>query len=236
MAHQKKILLVILAALFLLGGCTQIKTWIPWGTKTPVTGNTPEALYRQGVEEYKAGNYKRSMDIFQTVKEQYPLNPTALLAEIGIADSHYSGKEYPEAVLAYSEFVNLHPTNENLPYVMYQIGMSHYKQMSTIDRDQTDAFNALKEFERLGSRFPGSRFAVMAEKMVRDCKKIIGEKELYVGEFYLKKGDYQAALRRFEGIASNYAHVGLDDQVKRFIDETKRRIAAQEAKEKGKKK
>jgi outer membrane protein assembly factor BamD len=152
------------------------------------------------------------------------------MAEIGIADSFFSGKEYPEAGLAYGEFLNLHPTNENLPYVMYQIGMSYYNQITTIDRDQSEAFKALKEFERLIARFPGSKFSVMAEKMVRDCKKAMGEQELYVGEFYFKIKEYRAALRRFEKIAREYANVGLDDKVSRFIGETKRRIAETEAK------
>ena len=113
---------------------------------------------------------------------------------------------------------------------MYQIGMCYYNQITTIDRDQSEAFKALKEFERLIARFPGSKFSVMAEKMVPDCKKAMGEQEFYVGEFYFKIKEYRAALRRFEKIAREYANVGLDDKVSRFIGETKRRIAETEAK------
>jgi len=227
MARNKRILQLLLAAVFLLGGC---KMWLPWGTKTEKVRTTPDGLYQQGLEEYKGGDYKRSMEIFQRVKEEYPLSPLAIMAEIGIADSFFSGKEYPEAGLAYSEFLNLHPTNDNLPYVMYQIGMSYYSQMTTIDRDQSEAFKALKEFERLITRFPDSKFSVMAEKKVRECKKAMGEKEFYVGEFYFKIKEYRAALRRFEGITRDYAHVGLDDKVSRYIGETNKRIAEQEAK------
>jgi outer membrane protein assembly factor BamD len=227
MARNKRILLVLLTVVFLLGGCM---SWLPWGKRTDMARATPDGLYQQGLEEYKDGNYKRSVELFQRVKEEYPLSPLAIMAEIGIADSFFSGKEYPEAGLAYSEFLSLHPTNENLPYVMYQIGMSYYNQMTTVDRDQAEAFKALKEFERLIARFPGSKFAVMAEKMVRDCKKAMGEKEFYVGEFYFKIKEYRAALRRFEKITRDYANVGLDDKVNRFIGETKRRIAEQEAK------
>ena len=227
MARNKRILLVLLALVFLIGGC---KMWLPWGKKTDMARSTPESLYQQGLEEYKDGSYKKSVELFQRVKEEYPLSPLAIMAEIGIADSFFSGKEYPEAGLAYGEFLNLHPTNENLPYVMYQIGMSYYSQMTTIDRDQSEAFKALKEFERLIARFPGSKFAVMAEKMVRDCKKSMGEKEFYVGEFYFKIKEYRAALRRFEKIEREYSNVGLDDRVGRFIGETKKRLAAKEAK------
>jgi outer membrane protein assembly factor BamD len=227
MVRNKRILLLLLAVVFLLAGC---KMWLPWGKKAEMARSTPDGLYQQGLEEFKAGSYKRSVELFQRLKEEYPLSPFAIMAEIGIADSFFSGKEYPEAGLAYGEFLNLHPTNENLPYVMYQIGMCYYNQITTIDRDQSEAFKALKEFERLIARFPGSKFSVMAEKMVQDCKKAMGEQEFYVGEFYFKIKQYRAALRRFEKIAREYANVGLDDKVSRFIGETKRRIAETEAK------
>ena len=227
MVRNKRNLLLLMTVVFLLAGC---KMWLPWGKKVEMARATPDGLYQQGLEEYKDGNYKRSVELFQRLKEEYPLSPLALMAEIGIADSFFSGKEYPEAGLAYSEFLNLHPTNENLPYVMYQIGMSYYNQITTIDRDQAESFKALKEFERLIARFPGSKFSVMAEKMVRDCKKAMGEQEFYVGEFYFKIKEYRAALKRFEKIARDYANVGLDDKVNHFIGETKRRIAETEAK------
>ena len=91
---------------------------------------------------------------------------------------------------------------------------------------------ALKAFERLMARFPESRFASQAEKMIRECKKTLGEQEFYVGEFYLTNGKYQAALRRFEKVIRDYANVGLDYKANRYILETKRLMAEEEAKKK----
>jgi len=210
-------------------GCTF--SW-PWTKKTTMARTTPDGLYQQGVQYYKDGNYKRSVEVFQRLKEEYPLSTLAIMAEIGVADSHFSGKDYPEAGLAYREFINLHPANENLPYVMYQLGMCHFNQMTTIDRDQSEALKALKEFERLTARFPGSKFSFLGEKMVRECKKILGEQEFYVGEFYFKNKQYRAALLRFEKIAREYANVGLDYKVSHYIIESKRRLAEEEAKKK----
>ena len=229
MARNKRVFLVLLAVVFLLSGC---KMWLPWAKKVEMARATPEGLYQQGLQEYQEGGYKRSVELFQRVKEEYPLSPLAIMAEMGIADAYFSGKQYLEANLAYSEFLNLHPTNENLPYVMYQIGMCHFNEITTIDRDQSEAFKALKEFERLMARFPGSKFSFMAEKMVRDCRKTLGEQEFYVGEFYFNIKEYRAALHRFEKIARDYANVGLDYKVNSFIVETKRRIAEADAKKK----
>lgn len=227
--RNKRILLLLLVLVTIFSGCTF--TW-PWVKKVPMGRATPDGLYQQGVEYYKGGNYKRSVEIFQRVKDEYPLSELAVLAQIGVADSYYSNKDYPEAALAYREFISLRPTNENLSYVMYQLGMCHFNQITTIDRDQSEAFKALKEFERLTARFPGSKFAFLGEKMIRECKKILGEQEFYVGEFYFNNKQYRAALLRFEKIAREYANVGLDFKVGYYISEAKRRLAEEEAKKK----
>ena len=90
---------------------------------------------------------------------------------------------------------------------MYQIGMCHYKQMLSIDRDQTETVRAAKEFEKLLARFPDSKFSLMAEKMLSECRVLIAEHEFYVGEFYFKQKKYQAALKRFETINREYANL-----------------------------
>lgn len=227
--RNKGILPLLLVLALIVTGCTF--TW-PWAKKTSLTRVTPDGLYQQGVEYYQDGSYKNAVEVFQRVKEEYPLSKLAILAEMGIADSYFSGKDYFEADLAYREFLNLHPTNENLSYVMYQIGMCHFNQISSIDRDQSETFKALKEFERLTARFPTSKFSFLAEKMIRECKKILGEQEFYVGEFYFNIKQYRAALRRFEKIVREYANVGLDYKVSYYIIESKRRLVEEEAKKK----
>ncbi len=162
------------------------------------------------------------------LKEEYPLHNLAILADIGIADSYYSDKEYMEAESAYSDFITLHPTNENVPYAIYQMGMCHYNQIETIDRDQTATIKAKKEFEKLVSRYPDSKFSTMAEKLLRECKQKLAEQEFYVGQFYFKQKKYQAALARFETVARDYANIGLDYKVEYFINETKAKIAEEE--------
>ena len=97
--------------------------------------------------------------------------------------------------------------------------------MTTIDRDQSEAAKALKEFERLAVRFPNSKFAVMAEKMIRECKMKLAEHEFYVGNFYFKQKKYNAALKRFEIITRDYAGVGMDLKVASYVTETKARLA-----------
>jgi len=222
-------IIVLLALVSVLGGC---EWWGKMGKAPDYSRTKPENLYAEGVEFYQKGNYDKAVEVFQALKEEHPLSQYALLAEIGIADSYFSDKKYTDAEANYSDFINLHPTNSNIPYAMYQIGMCHFEQMSSIDRDQTETVRAKKEFEKLISRYPESKFSVMAEKVLRECKRRIAEHEFYVGEFYFKNDRYKAALKRFELIAREYANLGLDYKTAYFINESKKRLAEEEKREK----
>ncbi len=190
--------------------------------------NSPEALYESGVEFYQKEKYQKAIEAFQRVKEEYPLSKYALMAELGIADSYFSDDFFAEAEMNYSEFINLHPTNPNIPYVIYQLGMCHYRQMLSLDRDQIETIKAKKEFERILSQFPASKFASLADQKLRECRQRLAENEFYVGRFYFIIKQYKAALKRFETVARDYSNLGLDYKVNYFIGETKRRIAREE--------
>jgi outer membrane protein assembly factor BamD len=228
--------------LFCIAGC-QLSLF----KKDAMVKGTPEGLYSRGALEYQDGNYKKAREYFTRLREEYPLHNLASLADMGIADSYFSDKSYftdkgyVEAETAYNDFINLHPINENVPYAIYQVGMCHYHQIEAIDRDQTEAVKARKEFEKLVARYPESKFVTMAEKLIRECKQKQAEHEFYVGKFYFIQKKYQAALTRFEKIAREFANIGLDYKVEYLISETKIKIAEeeklkkdQEAKEKAK--
>jgi outer membrane protein assembly factor BamD len=209
---------------FLLSSLTGCAWWDNMWGREPRMRQTPEGLYQRGIEHYKKGDYKKAIEAFTRVRDEYPLNPVALMAEMGIADSYFENEQYIDAEVAYNSFVELHPTNPNVPYAMFQLGMCHYHQMQTIDRDQTETQKSRKEFERLIARFPQSKFAIMAEKNLREVKQHLAEHEFYIGEFYYRTGRYDAALKRFEGVQRDYANLGLDYKTGRYIEETKQRI------------
>lgn len=219
-----KIILSVLLTLFVVSGCEFLDLFM----KKDLPRSSAEGLYARASEEYNKGSYKKAQEYFLRVKEEYPLHELAVLADIGVADSLYSDKEYAQATDAYSDFISLHPLNENVPYAIYQMGMCHYKQMEAIDRDQTETVKARKEWEKLIDRYPQSKFSPMAEKMLREVKQKLAEREFYIGEFYLKQKKYQAALARFEKIAREYPNVGLDYKVEYYINETKAKIAEEE--------
>jgi outer membrane protein assembly factor BamD len=219
-----KIVLLILLLTLICSGCSFLNIF---GKHEPAKA-PPEGLYSKASVEFNGGHYKKAQEDFLRLKEEYPLHELAILAEVGIADSLYSDKEYAEAENAYGDFISLHPVNENVPYALYQLGMCHYNQIGAIDRDQTETIQAKKEWEKLVARYPESKFFAMAEKLIRECKQKLAEHEFYVAKFYLRQKKYQAALSRFEELTHVYPNIGLDYKIEYYINETKAKIAEEE--------
>jgi outer membrane protein assembly factor BamD len=139
------------------------------------------------------------------------------VAELKIADAHYYLDHYAEAVTAYEEFEQLHPRNEAIPYVIYQIGRCYYDQIDTIDRDQTSARKALETFRRLIRQFPEDPYAIKAHTHITICLQSLAGHEIYVGKFYLRSKHYRAALERFKAVISEYPDVGMHYQALQYI-------------------
>lgn len=222
MARYLRIAITIIMAV-LCAGC------FLW-TTAPPERETPESLYEKGHKDYQEKNYKEAIESFQRLKEEYPLSTYAISAELGIADSYYHDEDYISAEAVYREFIDFHPTNDNLPYVVYQIGMCHFSQMLDVDRDQTETRLAKESFEKVIARYPTSTYSFTAEQKLRDCRKRLGEHEFYVGEYYFNRENYRAALSRFEIIARDYSNLGLDYKVSYYIHETRRLLSKEEKK------
>ncbi len=178
---------------------------------------TAKELVNEGINEFNNGNYEYSINAFEKLKDWYPFSKFAVLAEIKIADANFRLKKYEEAARAYKEFTNLHPTNEAVPYAIYQNGLCYFNQVDTVDRDQSSAKTALDIFNRLIKQFPKNIYVNQAKAHKKKCLKSIAGHELYVGLFYFKTKHYKAALNRFKSVVCNYPDVGVHKKALRYI-------------------
>jgi outer membrane protein assembly factor BamD len=218
---MKSFLSACLITLMLFSGCA-------WFGKSKNEKQAFE-LIQDGVEYYDSGRYKQALANFEQLKNWYPFSKYAILAELKIADAHYHLNQYPEAIVAYEEFERLHPRNEAIPYVVYQIGMCHFEQMDAIDRDQTPALKALEVFRRLVQQFPDDPHAQLARSHIVVCMQSITGHELYVGRFYFKAKNYKAAMQRFLTVVTQYPDVGGHYEALSYIAKCKAYLTEDDA-------
>ncbi|MCF6245858.1 MAG: outer membrane protein assembly factor BamD [Desulfobacula sp.] len=193
---MKKLIFIVCAAL-LISGCGLFE-------ENYVMEKNAEQLVSEGSSAFVSKDYKTALKAYTDLKDWYPFSKYATLAELKIADSHFRLEEYGEAIVAYEEFEKMHPKNEAIPYVIYQIGLSWFNQLGTIDRDHTPAKKALTHFNRLVDQFPLDEYAQKASEHYKKCMANLSGHELYVADFYMRTQKYKAALNRYEYLIKTY--------------------------------
>ncbi len=191
--------------LVLLLGCA--------GKKVKTVEGDPETLYRQGLIRFNKRDYSEALKKFEQLKSSFPDSPPyTVWAELKVGDCHFFKKEYVEAIAAYEEFKKIHPTHEEMPYVQYQIGMAYFNQMLTLDRDQTFTKRSLSNFEYLVANYPPSLFTEKAKEKIEICIKRLADHEFYIGNFYYKRGNVQAASLRFQELLMKFPGTSEEDK------------------------
>jgi outer membrane protein assembly factor BamD len=222
--NQGLSLVLIGVVLLQISGCGYFKLG---GTKE--LEQTPEALMNEGINAYQRKKYSKAIEAFQKMKDRFPYNQYAIVAELKLADSYFLNKDYALAAAAYKEFEKLHPANEIIPYIIFQTGMCYFKEMPTIDRDQSFAQQAIGEFERLVKTYPQSEYVDKAQENLVIAQKNLVSHEFSIGEFYFKHKKYDAALGRFEGILSRFPGVPYPKQMDSHIQICKDQLAKAQA-------
>ena len=157
------------------------------------------------------------------LKTEYPFSPQLTDAELKIADAYYLNQQYPEAINAFKEFQSMHPTNENIAFVVYRLGQAHLDQFTSIERDQKNTEIAKTYFENVITNYPKSPYASAAREQLAKSVGYLAEHEFNVASFYLQQEKYPAARERFEEIVRKYRGTPVAAKSLFFLGESYRK-------------
>ena len=165
---------------------------------------TPDAMVMEGMDAFKEGQYSDALKIFEELRDNFPFSQYSLLADLKAADCRYFMADYAEALDLYEEFESNHPTNEAIPYVLFQIGMCSYKQIGTIDRDTSGAVRAMQAFSRLLRFFPESPYTNEVKARLRAGRNFLARHEMYVAAYFVRTEEFKQAEGRLKFLLATY--------------------------------
>lgn len=214
------ICLTALLILFPLTGCSKEKWASSLGFREK-TAESAETLVMRGLDAYEHGKYEKAKKSFEALLSQFPFSEYSLLAELKTADSSFYLGNYEEAALLYKDFEERHPTNEAVPYVMFQMAMCYYNQINSIDRDSGNAVNAINAFYRLLRAFPNTAYNDEAKFRIRAARNFLANQEYYVATFYVRKHSYDEAQARLEFLLKEYPESVVAPDAQTLLDALK---------------
>jgi outer membrane protein assembly factor BamD len=161
-------------------------------------------LYTAGKRSMDTGDYEQAAKLFDEVERQHPYSVWARRAQLMSAFNYYLAKKYTEAISSAQRFVSIHPGNAEAPYAQYLIAMSYYEQIADVTRDQSITQSASDAFGELIRRYPDSRYASDARQRLDTIKDHLAGKEMEVGRYYQRAGQWLAATYRFRSVVDKY--------------------------------
>ncbi len=194
---KKKLLVFIF--LFLLNACSSDKNIV---INKQLSSDVE--IYNSGLELLKRKKFGEAVERFTELEIQYPYSDWSARGQMLIGFSHYSNREYDEAILSLSKFTELNPDHPLVPYAIFLKGYSYYERIPNIELDQEYAERALQEFLELTNRYPNSKYKKKSFEIIKILRNHLSSKELLIGKFYQSKGNYLAAIKRYKQILKKY--------------------------------
>ena len=185
-----------------LGGCALLGG----GKKgeTAYVARDVNTLYAAAKRTMDNGNYEQAAKLFDEVERQHPYSVWARRAQLMSAFNYYLARKYNEAISSARRFVTIHPGNADAPYAQYLIAMSYYQQIEDVTRDQSTTDSAKQAFGELIRRYPQTRYAADARVKMDLINDHLAGKQMEIGRFYQRSGNWLASTFRFRDVIDNY--------------------------------
>ncbi|WP_081988091.1 outer membrane protein assembly factor BamD [Sphingomonas sp. 37zxx] len=161
-------------------------------------------LYTAAKTRLDRGQYKQAAALFDEVERQHPYSVWARRAQLMGAFAYYLNQDYTESIQSSQRFLQVHPGNRDAPYAYYLIALSYYEQVTDVTRDQKITQQALDSLGELSRRYPNTRYAADARLKIDLVRDHLAGKEMEIGRFYGRRGQWLAASMRYRSVIDQY--------------------------------
>jgi outer membrane protein assembly factor BamD len=201
-APRPILLAALVAAVFApLAGCAS-------GSKkkadTRFIARDVDTLYNLARDRLDRKQYKVAAQLFDEVERQHPYSIWARRAELMSAYSYYLARDYNASIQSAQRFLSIHPGNRDAPYAYYLIAVDYYEQINDVTRDQKITQQALDALGELIRRYPDTNYAADARLKVDLVNDHLAGKEMEIGRFYQRRGQWLSSIIRFRTVIDQY--------------------------------
>ncbi|MGN7678883.1 MAG: outer membrane protein assembly factor BamD [Anaplasma sp.] len=162
------------------------------------------ALYDKVLKSFDKKDYRKAVEVFGKIEALYPFSQMAIDGSLIAAVAHYELGNYAESASLAESYVNVYPNSESIDYAYYVRIIAKYMQISDLGLDQTIAQEVRELATEFVGMFPDSRYAEEVSKRLDAVNKHMAAREFLIGRFYLRRGNYIAAIRRLSALIEDY--------------------------------
>ncbi len=199
--------LLLVSLFFFLAGCSITE-------KDETIGWSVQQLYNEAKQSMDSSSYSSARSYYNKLLARYPYGRYAQQASLDLIRLEYQDGEYDKAVAYADRFIKVYPTSPYADYARYMKGVISYsRDVSVLDRivptsiaqsDQKMMKDAYEDFAELAKKSPNGEYTEDAKKRMIFLRNITAEHEVYVAEYYMRRGAFLAAANRGQYIIQHY--------------------------------
>jgi outer membrane protein assembly factor BamD len=204
---RMRILVLTTAALLLatLAGCGD--------TPRQQVGNA-ERLYEMAKRASDNGNYRDAIAYYEQLEARFPFSNPARQGQLDLMYAYYKNREPESAIDQADQFIRENPAHPRVDYAYYVKGLVQFERNPNFlerwfnadlsERPPIDARKSFQAFQTVLERFPNSEYADDSRKRMVFLRNRLAAYEIYVAEYYLKRGAWVGAINRCKYTIENY--------------------------------
>ena len=202
-----RVLTLATMALFLaLAGCG--------GNKSKELIGNPDKLYELAKKASDNGNYRDAITYYEQLEARFPFSNPARQGTLDLMYAYYRNHEPESAIDQADQFIRENPAHPRIDYAYYIKGLVQFERNPNFlerwfnadlsERPPIDARKSFQAFQTILERFPNSEYAEDSRKRMIFLRNRLASYEVYVADYYLKRGAWVGAINRAKYAIENY--------------------------------
>lgn len=170
----------------------------------PLDELTAQEIFERGEREIADGSPDDAAFTFGEIERLYPYSEFAERALIMQAFAYHRDRDYPNSRASAQRYLDFYPAQQDAAYAAYLLALSYYDQIDDIGRDQGLTFQALQALRRVIEQYPDTEYAAASVQKFDLAFNHLAAKEMEIGRYYLKRGNFLAASNRFRTVVEDF--------------------------------
>ena len=177
------------------------------------------SAYKEGLNFLDKDDGLSAAKKFNEAELLFPQSEWAPKSALMAAYSYYAYNYYGDSIYELEQFIKKYPKDERISYANFLLAMCYYQSIVDEKKDLEPLLKARDKFIYVVENYPNTDFAMDAKFKLDLIREILASKEMYLGNYYIQREKWIAAINRFKTVINDYdTTIYVEEALHRLVE------------------